>query len=349
MKVMNKGVEREIKILTHFKFDTDEDYNTEYVLYTDSEHEGVNLYLARLFYDNNKVEFIMPDREKFEDLRKIIENLINNNPNSFIFSQKKYKYIGMEALEIRSLEEVEFQKVQLNPEQYKNLVSNKYLTYPLNNKVSTTAMSNPKYTKNNKLFTIISSIVLALYLCVLLLLEPDLSHNLFNFDKLSAIIATFNFDKISLYGITPAVILHLSVVTLILAVFSYYYEESKPVMFYLLSFLFLFVFSVIFYSHTSSILPYKLIDLNHIGDYSNVLKGLAVFAAVNALIVTIAYQAFKGITVTITEDLKVNSFVVHYTIFLVLFMIGTIGLMIFYDYNIYEHVAKFVSNTIMGI
>ena len=91
MKVISKIVEKEIKILTHFKFDTDQDYNTEYVLYTDSEHEGVNLYLASVFYDNEKINFIMPDREKFEDLKKIIENIISNNPNNFIFSQRKYK------------------------------------------------------------------------------------------------------------------------------------------------------------------------------------------------------------------------------------------------------------------
>lgn len=343
MKVMNKGVERDIKILTHFKFDTDADYNTEYVLYTDSEHEGVNLYLASVFYDNEKINFIMPDREKFEDLKKIIENLISNNPNNFIFSQRKYKYIDSNIFETKEIEEVEVQRVQLTQDQYKNILNNKYLSYPFSNMLKKDSVKNMEYSKNKNIYIIIASIFLVIFFGSLMLFESDLSKNLFDFDKVGMIIATFQFDSVAdYYGITSSVIFQLGLVTLVLALFSYYYEDSKPVMFYILSYLFLFVFSILFYSHM------KAIDLAHLGDYNNTIKGLAMFAVVNALIVTITYQAFKGITVAITDVLKVKNFVVHYAIFLILFMIGTIGLMLFYDYNMYEHVAKFVTDIVYG-
>lgn len=343
MKIMNNGFSKEVKLLTHFKFDTGVDYDREYILYTDSENEGANLYLAGLFYDNDKINLIMPEKEKMEDLKKIIENLISNNPNNFIFSQRKYKYIENADLETKNIEEVETQKVQLTANQYNNLVNNKYLSYPFSNMLNSNSVKNVEYSKNKNIYTIIASIILVVFFAGLMLFESDLSKNLFDFDKLGMIITSFQFDAVAnYYGITSSVILHLALVTVILALFSYYYEESKPLMFYILSYIFLFIFSILYYSHM------KMIDLAHLGDYTNIIKSIAIFTVVNALIITITYQVFKSITLLITDTLKVKNFTVHLAIFLILFMIGTIGLMLFYDYNIYKHVAKFVTDIVYG-
>ena len=341
MKVINKGVEKNIKILTHFKFDTEEDYNTEYILYTDSENEGINLYLAQLLYENDKVEFKMPKKEKFEDLKKIIENLISNNPNSFIFSQKKYKYVGMEALEIRSLEEVETQKIQLNEDQYKNLTNNKYLSYPLNNMLNA-KIKDKEYNKKNIIGTIIGSIVLVLFLGITLLCDPNLSHNIFNFDRVGCIMtdSIYNLKTIAEYGIPSTTILHLGIFALALSLFSFYYDESKPVLSYFLSFLFLIILSILFYGHLN------FIDLASLGDEIIKIKILVLFTLINALILTICYQAFKGITLMITDALKIKNFIVHTAIFLPLFLIGYIGLIIFYDYNVYENVLEFITKIV---
>jgi hypothetical protein len=223
------------------------------------------------------------------------------------------------------------------------LKENKYLSYPYNNLFENKLQKKVEYSKNNTLYIVIASIILVLFFGGLLLLEPNLSKNLFDFDKLGMVISTFNFQMISdYYGITPIVIFHLGLVTLLLSVFSYYYEESKPIMFYILSYLFLFVFSILFYGHM------KLIDLSNIGDYSNIIKVLAMFAVINALIVTVCYQSIKGITLMITDALKVKNFVVHFAIFLILFMICTIGLMLFYDYNLYEKVSEFITDIVYG-
>ena len=341
MKIKNKGVERDIKILTHFKFDTDQDYNTEYVLYTDSEHEGANLYLASVFYDTDKTNFIMPDREKFEDLKKIIENLISNNPNGFIFTQKKYKYIETKIFDTKEIEEVESQHVQLTNTQYKNLINNKYLSYPFSNMLKNKSVKNVKNTKNSMLHIIISSIILILFFGGLLLLEPNISKNLFNLDPIGLIIYTFRIDVLGdAPEIIPSVLIHMGLLTLILAVFSYYYDESKPIMFYILSFIVLFIFNILYFSHISKI------SINNIS--LTILKMNAVVVAVNTLILTICYQAFKGITITITDALKVKNFVVHYAVFLILFIVGIIGLMLFYDYNLYEHVLNIIEKIADG-
>ena len=202
--------------------------------------------------------------------------------------------------------------------------------------------SNRNVGNTNIIYTIIASVILIIFLVTLLIFEPNISKNLLNFEKTCMILSTFQYGSVSTYlGVTSSVVIHLSIFTLILAIFSYYYEESKPILSYFFSFLFLFIFNVIYYSYL------EFVDLASLGQYINTIKGIASYSLVHALILTICYQAFKGITITITEGLKIRNFLVHYIIFLILFLIGLIGLMLFYDYNLFEPISKFITKVIL--
>ena len=337
MKVISKGVEKEIKILTFFNFDTDEDAMVKYILYTDIQDEGLNLYLATLHQEEENIVFEMPSKDKLMDLRGIIQNLISNNPNTYEFMRKKYKYINVSKLEDKVAEEKEVQKIQINPTQYKNLKDNKCLKYPFKN-----FPENQGKSKKKLICNIISSVFLLGLLVTLLFMEPDVSQNLFGIEKTCLIISSFQFGSVANYSeITSSTIIHLSLLTLLLAYFSYNNEKNRPIISYFLSFLFLFIFNALYYMHLN------LLDISKIGSYINTIKGIAAYALIHALILTICYQAFKGITKTITYAINVRSFILHYAIFLVLFLTGLIGLMLFYDYNLFEPISKFIKTIIV--
>lgn len=334
MKVINNGVLKEYKLLTRFKLDN----NQEYVIFANPEVEG-ELYLSGIVYENDKIKLIAPDKDKVFDIKKIIENLISNNPNSFIFSQLKYYYIDMEMIADKEFIDEQKQKLQLTPDQYKNLCNNDYLTYPYKNIINKKV--DKKYSKNNMIYSIISAIVLILFFGFLIYKIPDFKNTILKYDLICMLISSFNIQNIfAISNTIPYILFQLSVITLLFAMFSYDSDENHPIIFYIICLFMIFGISIVYLDSI------HLISLKNINE--TIIKVFGLYSIIHSFIVMLVYYSAKKISTTITNLLKVKNFVVHYAIFLILFLFVLVGVVLFYNNFLYNGVNDFINKSIIG-
>lgn len=319
-------------IVTYFKIKNEKGQMEEYILY----HNGVEktcIHIARVVRENHTTKLVKPTAETLPLLKKIIQNLISVNPNSFIFSQNKYQYIDLYYFNNKQIEQVESQKVQLTDEQYSRMIGCKYLMYPYDNMTKNKAIGGSKYN------ALADTISIAVSSVLLLLIIGGLIAYHFDFDLLkegmtnfrSIITETLSFD---LY-VHNFLILRLAVISLLLAIISYKSEKSNPLVNWFAFVIILLIFYVIWYLSQGYV---KLGD-----GFGTFFKQLSIYTLFTGTIFTIAYTLSKEVATLITTKFSFCNFVTYYTIFFLLFAFSFIGVGLFYNNYLFEHVLKFVA------
>lgn len=336
MKILNNGVEQDVKVLTYFKINNENNLSSEYVIYTDVVNEGENIYVANVFHANDKIRLVKPMPEILGTLKKIISNLISNNPNNFIFSQNKYQYIDIKTLQ--NVEKVECQKIKLTEEQYRNMVTSNYLTYPFSNMTNVKAPDGFKG-KYNALADTISIVVSAILLIIIL---GGLTAYHFDWNSFKSGVFDFNGIMKSLLRFDLYVhnylILQIAIFAFLLSLISFSVEKTKPIMVYFTSLIVVIIIYIIWMKANG------YIDFNKY--FFDSFKILAIYSVFIALILTICYSLCKEVTILITTKFSFCNFISYYTIFFILFTISLIGLGLFYNGYLVEHVEKFISSVI---
>lgn len=313
------------KILTFFKIKNDYDIELEYVLYS---IEPNTIYLANVLTMENGYKFSKPNATDFPLLKQIIQNLISVNPNDFVFIRNKYQVINDDVFSGQNILFEDSQKIILSDIQFNTLTTNKYLKYP-NNNISNLNDKDVN-TKNNIIAMVISIIFLLLFFGFLIINTPNFINIALKHDMICFALSSFNF--VSIFSIAPNtyIIFQLSILIIIPAAISYCVKDDRPILFYIISSIVIFLISLIYFG-TIHILSIKLL-----GELFT--KLFVALSLINALIFSLVYYAVKGLTSTITELLNINSFIAHYAIFLSLFLIIFIGVVFFYDYYLYDRV-----------
>lgn len=334
MKIINNGSEQEVKLLTYFKIQNNENLDTEYVLYTDSISNDGKIYISNVLHEADNISLVKPAPDALETLKKIIQNLISNNPNSFIFIQNKYKYIEVEKLDNVVINKIDCQKIMLNQDQYNNLLASDFLTYPYSN---LTNIKKPDgfFGKNCALVDTISIVV---SIILLLLIVGGLVAYQFNVDNL--VNGVFNIDNIlirlatfDLY-INNYLILQLAIVSLIFTVISFNSDKNHPILFWIFGTMIIMLIYVLWVKVNG----YNYFSYN----YFNFIKKIFIYSVFISLIFTICYSLCKEVTYFITNKLSMCNFISYYTIYFLLFSILFMGLGLFYHTYLFEYVQKIV-------
>ena len=143
MKIINQGLEKEIYILKHFKINND-----EYISYKDADKISVGI------IDGNKID--IPSSDKFEELKKVLGSIINNNPSNCTILDNNIN---------NQLEEIATQHINLSDNQLNNLTGIK-INDNINNITSNNIPMNNTSNQNNKLVTMLIVIILILSLVI---------------------------------------------------------------------------------------------------------------------------------------------------------------------------------------
>ena len=334
MKILNNGIEQEIKLLTYFKLKNYANIESEYIIYTDVGNADNAIYLAGVFVEDTSIKLVKPVPESLEILKKIIQNLISNNPNSFIFSQNKYQYIELKSLETKIIEKIECQKIQLTSDQYNNLYNSKYLTYPYSN------LTNAKKPEGfrGKYNAMADSISIAVSAVLLLIILGGLIAYQFDWGMLKA--GVFDFDgmmqdlvSFDLY-VHNYLVLRLAIISFFFALIAFNSEKTHPITVW-------FVLSVIFIA-TIIIwaLAKKYISIND--GFIEFLKAITVYSICASTIFTLVYSLCKEAISLITNKLSFCNFITFYLLFFLMFTFSVIGLGLFYNNYLLEHVQEFI-------
>ena len=324
-------IKQEMKILTYFMIKNNMGSESEYVLYNYEDNKNI-IYISGVFHEGDNVKFIKPTVEALPDIKKIIQNLISHSPNGFVFSQNKYQYIDVKKLNDKTIENVDTQKIQLTDIQYDNLLNSKYLMYPYGNLITISKDSKEKNSLlPNKISMIVSSIIL-------IVLFGGLISYQFSFDNIKDGLFNFDYTMTNLLTLTIYInnylIIKLAVVSLIFSVIFYNTEKEHPIITWIVMTLLLIIIYIIWYK----IKGYIEFDKNFI----DFIKGLSIFILFISLVFTLAYYVSIGISKLITEKLKLNNFITYYTISFFLFTFTFIGLGLFYNNYLLDHVQEFV-------
>ena len=337
MKILNNGVEQEVKVLTYFKMKNETNIESDYIIYTDIENEGTNVYISGVFYEDDHVKLIKPIPESLNPLKKIIQNLISNNPNKFIFSQNKFQYIEVEKLNNKIVEKIEFQRISLNMDQYKNMLSSAYLTYPYSN---LTDIKKPEGFKGkynamaDTISIVVSSVLLLLIIGGLIAYQFDwdlFKNGVFNIDKILTNFLTFDFY------VHNYLIIQVAILAFVLTLLAFNSEKSHPILFWFITTL------VIFSIYLLWLNVNKVPVFDHFNLY---FKTIGVYSICISLVITIPYVLCKEVTSIITNKLSFCNFISYYTIYFIMFAFTFIGLGLFYNNYLVEHVTKFISDII---
>lgn len=323
-------------IITYFKLKNINGEFEEYILY----HNGIdrnNINMAKVVRENNITKLMKPSTDSLDILKKIIQNLISVNPNGFVFSQNKYQYIDLYYFNNKQVEVVDTQKVQLTDEQYSNMVKCKFLMYPYDNLPrKRMADSKTKYSAlADTMSLVISSILMLLIIGGLVAYQFDwnlIKDGVFNLNNIVR--------ELSLYDlyINNYLIIQLVIFTLLLSIIAYKSESSKPIIAW---FGFTISLIVIF------VLWNQLSDLKYFGtDYLNSIKVISLYSICSSTIITVAYTLCKEVVTLITKKFSLCNFVTYYAMFFILFTFSFIGLGLFYNNYLLEHVMELITKLI---
>ena len=119
MKIINDGTEKEVDILKHFKINED-----EYIIYKDVDEISMGL------INQNKI--VSPNSDNFDVLKKILGNLISDNPDNSINIDNNCTILNNN---IETLEKESSQKVQFSENQISNLIKSFTSTEETNEKL----------------------------------------------------------------------------------------------------------------------------------------------------------------------------------------------------------------------
>lgn len=338
MKILSEQVVREINVITYFRLNKDFSKKSDFVLYTKNDQctDGKNIYLANLYYDQDKIFFVLPSSEDLLILKQIVENILKDNPNEMVLSQRQYQYIDVEELAKRNIEEKTYQKINLSEEKFNKLTTSKLLKYPYTNMMNVELSDY----KSDGRASMISSIIVASLFVILLAIHFISNEQLIdgvnmNFFKLSDL-------KVFLYyfiiDINTFTIIKLLMLSAIIVLFKYNSDSNKPVKFFFGMFFFIFAGLFLLYLSVSDLI------LKNTDILIECLKSFSILSAVYSFIITIAYTVFRQITLEVINKFKIKSFVAEYAIFSIPFVFTLIGLSFFYEKYFMENVFDFISS-----
>lgn len=324
---------QEVNIITYFRLHSSTNTAAEYILYN-YKNSSTTIYVSSVYHEGDNIKLLKPTQESLNILKKIIQNLISVNPNSFVFSQNKYEYIDMDKLNDKNIVQAEYQKIQLTDSQYQIMLENKYLMYPYSN------MTKSKKNKGKKNYNALSdviSIVVSIVFLVLLLGGLIAYH--FDFNALKD--GVFGIDGIKYYlstfdlNLNNYLILQVSIVSLLLSAIAYKTENSHLLSMWFWVFLLLVL----------SFISYALLN-NYVSASAgliNFIKESVIYSSIASIIITIPYVLCKEVVSLVTEKLEICNFITYYAIFYILFTISFIGLGLFYNGYLFEYVQTFIN------
>ena len=319
-------------IITYFKLKNEKNEMEEFLLYNNGV-DRTNINVAKVIRENNVTKLVKPSQETLPILKKIIQNLISHSPNAFVFSQNKYQYIDLYYFNNKQIESVDSQKILLTEEQYSNMLNCKFLMYPYDN-LSKSKMVKAKSKYNalsDTISVVVSSILLLLIIGGLVAYQFDwdlIKNNVFNIDNIVRELATFD-----LY-IHNYLIIQLAIGTLLLSIISYKSVKSNPILNWIGFTLFL-IFLFLLWN--------QLGDAKSFGtDLVDSLKIISIYSVCSSIILTMAYVLCKEVVTLITDKLSFCNFVTYYAMYYILFTFSFIGLGLFYNSYLLEHVTELI-------
>ena len=336
MRIISGGHEREINVLTYFKLYDDSDKLNEYLFYTkDLEDDKKTLYVANLEYKDNRIYLVKPADEIIEDLKKIIESLISDSTNNFVFTKCEYHYLDLDIIDEVYTEEKTVLKLGLTNDKFESLSNNKFLTYPFSN-VTKSNLKENEYLSNNFAAFLFSSILLILMYVGLIIyhFRSDEITKFMDFDDMKTLFLFFKFNIDSLF------IIKISIITMILSCIAYNNDDDHPgILFLFITLIFMIVY----------VIYYKTLGYLNLNDMSTmyVYKLILAISFVQSLIVTIPYVIFKKIINNITNTIKVKNYVTFHTLFLIFSIPVFLGLVKFYNIYLYDGVYSFIKGIII--
>lgn len=299
MKVINNLKEREIIIITYFKL-----LNEEYILYTDNDElNEKNIYLANVISDDKKIKLVSPKINNMPILNELINNFLKNENDEELLINNDYKYIDIDILNDKKVEEINYLKIVISKEKYIKLLLNKYLTYPELKILNEEEIEKEGYDKNNQKFipySLLSIVIYYLFFLLVYLIFPKPLNNLF-----------------SLNGIT---IVMWSLVILLISMSAYNFEDRE----------FKESFTVVF-----SIILIFLISLMMIESKFNIFNYIIV-SFIYSIIFTIPYSVSKKIAFYFINKNKCRNYITYYCIYLIPFFMIILTLINIYNKFLYN-------------
>ncbi|MBP3461888.1 MAG: hypothetical protein J6K21_05750 [Bacilli bacterium] len=312
MKIIFNNEEKEIRLLTYFKYGSSSS-DKEFVLYTENnEDKERKIYLSEIEKTDAGLKFILPSKENLIKLKKIIKNFISKDFELSIVLQNKFKYLDIKNLEQKNIEEIENKTIILTKEQYIKLISNKYLTYPKMEILNMDEITKEGYDKNNKEAIPASLLTLLIYLIGILIFQIILSFN--------------GIPVNTLFKPNGPSIIVWSLVIAIISMIAFNYEEKRTIE----SWLIIFIITI------TIILIISLIQNNF------QISRITLNSLIYSLLFLIPYTLSKKISFKIVNKLKCRNYLTYYCFYLVLFILVFIPLI-----NLYNKVLiNYINNII---
>lgn len=315
MKIIRDGKEIDVLALTYFKLKekifSKSTEDVEYVIYTIPQETKERLiFLAKLTIENN---LILPDKEELEILKKLMGNFLSSRTDEIQLIKNKFEYINIKKLENIEIKEISKQKIELSTEQYIKLLSNKYLTYPKLKILNIEEILKEGYDKNNNEVLPICLFALLAYFIIVMIFHTILIFN--------------GLDKLSLFEISGPTIILWTLVTALISMVAFNFEEKNGIESWLVVFLIIFIFTILL-----SIIQGSLM-----------IPTLTLMSLVYSIIFTIPYVIAKKISFKVVNKYKCRNYLTYFCVYLIPF--GTIFLILTKLYNsvFYEYINQILN------